>query len=222
MGRTTRAEQHLSRKLKTERQRRDWSQADVAKALSANGFQMYPTTIAKIEAGDRAVKIEEAVALADLFDLTLDVLTGRNYESAGQAAEMRSVTATAQELVPKLTAIGDQIDEADAYLADQRNHQLFESCMSGDTAFEDVPLEDWRALLMVDSLRSARGGVNAAIFGLAEVIATRSIGRKSLPKDPYRIGRALDQYYGGMSTQLIDELKNLADKWKAVDGDTTT
>ena len=40
----------------------------MAKMLADRGVQpMHPTTIAKIEAGDRSVRINEAVEIADLF-----------------------------------------------------------------------------------------------------------------------------------------------------------
>jgi hypothetical protein len=38
---------------------------------------MHPTTVAKIEAGDRSVRINEAVGIADLFEVSLDSLLGR-------------------------------------------------------------------------------------------------------------------------------------------------
>ena len=50
----------------------------MAKLLSDKGVQpMHPTTIAKIEAGDRSVRINEAVAIADVFEVSLDALLGR-------------------------------------------------------------------------------------------------------------------------------------------------
>ncbi len=38
---------------------------------------MHATTIAKIEAGSRSVRINEAVGIADLFEVSLDSLLGR-------------------------------------------------------------------------------------------------------------------------------------------------
>jgi transcriptional regulator with XRE-family HTH domain len=50
----------------------------MAKLLSDKGFGAHTTTIAKIEAGDRAVPIDEAAAIADLFEVSLDKLMGRD------------------------------------------------------------------------------------------------------------------------------------------------
>jgi len=38
---------------------------------------MHPTTLAKIEKGERSVRIVEAAAIADLFEVSLDSLLGR-------------------------------------------------------------------------------------------------------------------------------------------------
>jgi hypothetical protein len=56
--------------------------ADVIAALDQTlivpvAGDVHPTTIAKIEAGDRAVRIDEATALADIFEVSLDSLLGR-------------------------------------------------------------------------------------------------------------------------------------------------
>jgi transcriptional regulator with XRE-family HTH domain len=66
-----------------ERDKRKWSQAEVAKRLAAMGIDnMHPTTVAKIEAGDREVKLDEAAAMADLYGLPLDTLLGRRPKGA--------------------------------------------------------------------------------------------------------------------------------------------
>lgn len=65
-------------RLKAERERRRWTQPQMADLLSDRGIApMHATTIAKIEAGSRSVRINEAVGIADLFDVSLDSLLGR-------------------------------------------------------------------------------------------------------------------------------------------------
>ena len=64
--------------LAYERKERKWSQADIAKMLTAKGIDnMHHTTVAKIESGDREIKLDEAAAMADLFGLPLDSMMGR-------------------------------------------------------------------------------------------------------------------------------------------------
>ena len=70
----------FSKRLRAEREQRGWSQADMAERLSDKDIPMHWTTIAKIEAGDRSVRIAEAVGIADLFEVSLDALLGRSVE----------------------------------------------------------------------------------------------------------------------------------------------
>ena len=51
----------------------------MARMLVNRGIEpMHSTTIAKIEAGDRSVRLNEAVAISDLFEVDLDHLLGRD------------------------------------------------------------------------------------------------------------------------------------------------
>jgi transcriptional regulator with XRE-family HTH domain len=68
--------------LRHERKERGWSQAHVAKLLSGKGLAVYPTTVAKIEAGERAVRVDEIVAVADIFDVSVDALLGHSVQRA--------------------------------------------------------------------------------------------------------------------------------------------
>ena len=66
-------------RLRSEREHRGWTQTDLAKMLSDNGIAgMYKATIAKIEAGDRGVKLHEAAAIASLLGVSVDALLGRS------------------------------------------------------------------------------------------------------------------------------------------------
>ena len=86
--------------------------------LSDRGIApMHATTIAKIEAGTRSVRINEAVAIADLFDVSLDFLSGR--KSATKRGELtyglgalRGTTAhAAGEIAGIAAGIGKVLDE---------------------------------------------------------------------------------------------------------------
>lgn len=79
MGKQSFVETQFRERVRRERERRDWSQAELAKLLQEKGIgSVYPTTVAKIEAGERAVRIDEATALADIFDVSVDALLGRS------------------------------------------------------------------------------------------------------------------------------------------------
>jgi len=68
----------FGQQLKRMRDEKGWTQPQMAKLLSEKEiYPMHATTIAKIEAGTRSVRINEAVAMADLLDVSLDTLLGR-------------------------------------------------------------------------------------------------------------------------------------------------
>jgi transcriptional regulator with XRE-family HTH domain len=110
MGRREPIEDRFRKRLLSERKRRDWSQAHLAKLLSDKGLPVHATTIAKIEAGDRAVRIEEAVAIADLWDVSLDALLGRNLDTK------RDLTFTIQALLESARHAYSQVAASEASL----------------------------------------------------------------------------------------------------------
>lgn len=66
-------------------------QAEVSEALREAGHPVSTTALAKVETGVRAVKIAEAVALARILSLHLDLLS-----LAGEADELEGMLARAQ------------------------------------------------------------------------------------------------------------------------------
>ena len=70
-------EHHFSKALKDQRDGRNLSQDQLAKLLAEKDIHMHWTTIAKIEKGERSVRIDEAAAIADIFDMSVDALLGR-------------------------------------------------------------------------------------------------------------------------------------------------
>jgi transcriptional regulator with XRE-family HTH domain len=121
MGRKPGAEDYFRKRLRPERERRKWSQAHMAKLLSARGIEVHPTTIAKIEAGDRSARIDEVAAIADLFEVSLDTLLGRSttpktdrmyafralMDAAHQAkVEVSTTETTLRDRVTELAALG--------------------------------------------------------------------------------------------------------------------
>ncbi len=76
------AETRFRETLRRERESRGWSQAHLARLLTARGLTIYPTTVAKIEAGERSARIDEMVAVADIIQVSLDALHDRRVEKA--------------------------------------------------------------------------------------------------------------------------------------------
>jgi transcriptional regulator with XRE-family HTH domain len=64
-------------RVKAERDRRGWTQTQLAEKLSANGIRVQWSAIAKLESGARRVRLDEAAAIADTFGTSLETLMGR-------------------------------------------------------------------------------------------------------------------------------------------------
>jgi transcriptional regulator with XRE-family HTH domain len=118
MGMQSTVEARFRERVRQERDRRGWSQAELSKMLGDKGIKgIYPTTIAKIESGERAVRIDEATALADLFQVSLDVLLGRKQgaERNELARPLRVLADTArhssQQVGAMMEAIREQLEE---------------------------------------------------------------------------------------------------------------
>jgi transcriptional regulator with XRE-family HTH domain len=114
MGRQSGVETSFRERMKRERQARDWSQADLAELLQGRGLEhIYSTTVAKIESGERAVRIDEATAIADLFEVSVDSLLGRNVERGSDLAyTLRFVLDVARRSAQQTAAIADALDDS--------------------------------------------------------------------------------------------------------------
>lgn len=55
---------------------REWSQEEVSERLRDQGFEMHQTTVAKIERGARPLRVAEAAALADVFEMPVMAVFG--------------------------------------------------------------------------------------------------------------------------------------------------
>jgi transcriptional regulator with XRE-family HTH domain len=123
MGRQPSVEDYFRKRLRAERERRKWSQAHMAKLMSTKGIEVHPTTIAKIEAGDRSARIDEVAAIADLFEVSLDTLLGRSttpkndrmyafralLDAAHQAkVEVSTIEAILRDRVIELAGLGPE------------------------------------------------------------------------------------------------------------------
>ncbi|AQA02109.1 hypothetical protein BVC93_06340 [Mycobacterium sp. MS1601] len=69
-------ERRFGEHLRGWRQDRNWSQEDVAERLRRQGFEMHQTTVAKIERGARPLRVAEAAALAEVFEMPIITVLG--------------------------------------------------------------------------------------------------------------------------------------------------
>lgn len=95
----------MRQRIRAERERRSWTQADVAEALTRKGIPAYPTTIAKIEAGTRDARVDEISAIADLFGISLDALTGRGARDTDLLWALSKLTSNAEKMASDILAL---------------------------------------------------------------------------------------------------------------------
>ncbi|MBT2266293.1 helix-turn-helix transcriptional regulator [Rhodococcus erythropolis] len=90
------AEARFGARVRIERERRGWSQSDLADRVGSLGIAMHPATIAKIEARDskkpRNIRLDEAHALAEIFNISIESMIGtvRNYDMSAIVSEFYS------------------------------------------------------------------------------------------------------------------------------------
>jgi transcriptional regulator with XRE-family HTH domain len=79
------AEDIVARRVAYERRRRDWSNAELAKRMTDAGCPLNQSAIQKIEKGmpRRTISLDEALAFAEVFGLTLDELRSFPEERLG-------------------------------------------------------------------------------------------------------------------------------------------
>ncbi|MUN61587.1 helix-turn-helix domain-containing protein [Kocuria sediminis] len=78
--------------LRRQREARNWTQGDLARYLRDTGATAlgHQTTLARLESGQRAVRLDEAVTIARVLDITLDKLlvTPEAVAALDQAADL--------------------------------------------------------------------------------------------------------------------------------------
>ena len=98
----------FGRRIREERERRRWPQQHLATSLSAlYGHAWHQTTVAKVEAGERPVKLAEAVALAALLHMPL----GDLLDDDAAPAERPNVDLAVAELARLESQIARRRDE---------------------------------------------------------------------------------------------------------------
>jgi transcriptional regulator with XRE-family HTH domain len=93
-----RARRYFGGRLKAERERRNWTQVEMARRLADTGWPVNATVLAKIEAANedarRSLKVDEALAVAEVFGMSLDSLLGRTND-AESSEELELILRTA-------------------------------------------------------------------------------------------------------------------------------
>jgi len=99
-----------------------------------------PSTISKIEAGDRAVRIDEAAGFADLFGTSTDALLGRPSSGADLMWALSKLSSNAHKMVNEVSSLRQRL-HADAqdvrdYATRGRQAGKVESTLSAVSMFD--------------------------------------------------------------------------------------
>jgi transcriptional regulator with XRE-family HTH domain len=94
-------EAQAGRALRRLRTARGWSQEEVAQRMKAYGYDFHQTTIAKIEAAQRPIRVRELADLAALYAVEVHELI---YPPAGSLEEADKEIATLRGQLREVTA----------------------------------------------------------------------------------------------------------------------
>lgn len=112
-------EDRFRKNVRIERGHREWTQEQMAKRLSDKGIPMHWTTIAKIESGGRAVRIDEASAIADLLGVSVDMLLGRRARPKSDLVHaLRAALDAGQQATWQVSSLEDTLRERVVELAE--------------------------------------------------------------------------------------------------------
>jgi len=143
MGATERVETEFRKTIWRERKSRKWSQAHMAKLLSDKGLTIYPSTVAKIEAGERAARIDELAAFADLFNVSVDTLLGHPVTTVNDKRFVGNALAeTAQHTLWQLelmkSTLGDRANDLAAFNPRGDDKAVLNACERACDALADA------------------------------------------------------------------------------------
>ena len=109
------ADERFAVRIREERERRHWSQAEVAKQMTERGWPYHPQTVQRNEAGHRKVTVGEGKALAEIFGTTVDRLTWPGKE-ASAAGLLTMFTVRAEEAWQQVASWASTLQHAQRQL----------------------------------------------------------------------------------------------------------
>lgn len=115
-GRT--AEQVFAHQMRRLRTARGLSQADLAERVSSLGGTLYQQTIAKIESGQRSLRLSEADLIAQALGSSVTEMLSRGIDHS----ESNVSDLEAEGLIDEIMNVSRRRQEAEAVLASTRHH----------------------------------------------------------------------------------------------------
>jgi transcriptional regulator with XRE-family HTH domain len=156
----------LRRRIRAERERLGWSQAQLAEALTKHqGSTAYSTVIAKIESGSRAVRAEELVSFAEIFSVSCDALLGRKTGIVDIVWAVSKLASNAEKMISEVAAMRDRLSSDLSDLLDQAERDGSEESME-------------RARPLLEAGKEALDALDVVMKSLAVVSGTFPLPRR--------------------------------------------
>lgn len=159
----------FQKNVKTLRERRGWSQTELAKRLSSQGLPFHQQQVQRIETGARPVRLNEAMLLAKTFGVSWDDMTqpadARSLRNALLYARSRA-SEVAGRVAEDLSAANQQLEHAMVDVEDQWDAYREAVAQDGETVdadFEDSVSRD------VESIREVRAAAEGLLVALANL-----------------------------------------------------
>ena len=115
-------EKILGQKVRQLRTERGWTQEQLAEKLNCLGWTMHQTTVAKLEAGARPIRIAEADALALAFGLPIEAMW--YLPVAGEPWSMTAMRSRLKNIDEFIDVLEDQLRSTMLMYADQQSERM--------------------------------------------------------------------------------------------------
>lgn len=195
------------RQLRTER---GWTQAQLAERLNELGWPIHQTTVAKLEAGARPIRIAEADALAVAFGLPMEALwympvQGEPWSIARMKSELEHVEDFMRVLVDQLrsTVVTYAEQQIERMRLVQAMNEVAIAASRGEVEHLDLTAEETQAL--VDGLADRnRDEILAAMTPERRAAVTHETHERLMAGEPQRLAAELWQRYSaGEDTESV-------------------
>jgi transcriptional regulator with XRE-family HTH domain len=111
------ADRHFGQRLRALREERGMSQQTLVALLGERGItSWHQTTVGKVEVGTRPVRLAEALAVAAVFDMTVDELLQDPDSERARSRRARQLLARRSELAVIESLLRDRERQLDAWL----------------------------------------------------------------------------------------------------------
>ncbi|MEV6662756.1 helix-turn-helix domain-containing protein [Streptomyces nigra] len=137
------AEEAMGKQVKRIRELRGWSQQELARRMADKGYSWRQTTVAKTEAADRPIRVNEVQGLAVVFGVTVNDLLAvpiddyEMYGAASRLTELRTLAQAANQRAIELRRTRERL-EKEAETAEQEYRDLLDQIDEQQREYEEI------------------------------------------------------------------------------------